>query len=80
VQGEASRIFQWADHWQVALKQGITERMLFKNTGIAPARGPVKLGHQRAAILKPDAVDPVFITVQRTDAAIGVKANAVDRI
>ena len=53
--------------------------MFFKDGLVVPAPGPVEFCNQRGAVVDPDLVDPVLVTVENQQMAVTDMALAFDR-
>jgi hypothetical protein len=56
------------------------EGVFLEDLRVAPSAGPVKLRHHDRALVLPDLVDAVLVTVQRQQAAIGTQPGGLDRV
>ena len=79
VQGAALDV-QRGDHGQVGGLEFGGESVFFGDGFVGPAAGPVELGHQRRAFFHADAVDAVFVAVERQYASIAEETDAFDSI
>jgi hypothetical protein len=79
---EALSLFvdNWSDDRQFVLYEFETEPVLLDDLLIAPAFWTVEFDDQRVAVLYPDLVDPVFITVQGKSPAVTQDVTAFDGI
>jgi hypothetical protein len=66
------------DHRYFLQGQFAGESVFFANRGIRPSARPVKLGDHRFAILDPDLVHPIFITVERQNSAVAAMAHGLN--
>jgi len=90
IQGEAKALIMeealslfvdnWSDDRQFVLYEFETEPVLLDDLLIAPAFWTVEFDDQRVAVLYPDLVDPVFITVQGKSPAVAKDVTAFDGI
>ena len=71
---------QRRDDGQPGVGEVQAEGVLLEDRLVAPAPGAVELRHETRAVLQPDAVDPVLVAVQGTDAAVGAVPGRVDRV
>jgi hypothetical protein len=62
------------------LGEGRQERVLLEDLVAGPAVGSVELGHDAAAVLQADLVDPVLEGVERVAQPRGLEAPRVDRV
>ena len=67
-------------HRDFTLRQLTHKHVLFQNRRIRPARGPIKLRHQRRAVFQPHLIDAILITVECQQTAIGAQPEAVYRV
>ena len=75
-----SRQDQGRHHGDFGFGQLEREAVLFNDLRITPARGPVELGHHRAAVFEEDLEHAVFVRVQLQDTAVATQAHGVQGI
>ena len=56
------------------------ERVFLEDLPVAPSAGPVELRHHDRAVVLPDLVDAVLVTVQREQPSIGTQPGGLDRV
>jgi hypothetical protein len=54
--------------------------VFLKNSGVAPAFRPIELDDERRAFLHAGLIDPVFVAVQRQQAAVRLQADGLQRV
>jgi hypothetical protein len=70
---------QRSDYRELQRRQLDAEIMLLGDLGVAPAPGAVELGDQGFAVLDADLIDPVFVAVERGEAAVAGEALGFHR-
>ena len=71
---------QRGHHRDLALDQFGHKSVILEDGSVAPAIRSIELDDDRATLLAADLIDPVFIAVERQQAAVAMQANRIEGI